>query len=160
MDPHALCYPPGQPALMTRYGAFMAVQMPTAVYIVHRFNNSFRTIFVDGRGHVNEDLRQDAYNGDAIGHWDGDALQVDLVGFGSPQHWIMDGIPVGDQFRMTERITMLNDGNTLMVEMTFVDPEHWVGEWHHTKFYDRLLHMDIEEATCIPAEDNTALPAM
>jgi Family of unknown function (DUF6152) len=160
MDPHAQCYPPGQPALMTRYGAFMAVQLPTAVYIVHRFNNSFRTLHLDGRGHVDENIRQETYNGDAIARWQDKALLVDLVGFGSPQHWIMDGIPIGTQFRMTERIEMLNEGNTLMIEMTFIDPEHWVGEWKHTKFFDRLLHKDIEEATCIPDVDNTALPEM
>jgi hypothetical protein len=160
MDPHARCYPPGQPALMTRFGAFMAIQLPTAVYIVHRFNNSFRTIFLDGRGHVNEDIRQETYNGDAIGRWDGDSLKVDLVGFGSPEHWIMDGIQVSEQFRMTEHIEMLNEGNTLMIEMIFVDPENWVGEWKHTKFYDRLLNMDIEEATCIAELDNSALPGL
>jgi Family of unknown function (DUF6152) len=160
MDAHARCYPPGQPALMTRFGAFMAIQMPTAVYIVHRFNNSFRTIHLDGRGHVDADVRQETYNGDAIGSWEGNALAVDLVGFGSPEHWIMDGIQIGEQFRMTEHIEMLNDGNTLMIEMTFVDPEHWVGEWKHTKFYDRMINMDIEEATCISDLDNTALPAM
>ena len=158
MDPHALCFPPGQPALMTRFGAFMAIQKPTAVYIVHRFGNSFRTIFLDGRGHVDENIRQDTYNGDAIGRWENQSLMVDLVGFGSPEHYIMDGIPIGGQFRMTERIDMLNNGNTLMIDMTFVDPEHWEGEWKHTKFYDRLIHKDIEEATCIPALDNTALP--
>jgi len=160
MDPHAQCYPPGQPALMTRYGAFMAIQQASAVYIVHRFNNSFRTIHTDGRGHVDEDVRQETYNGDAIGRWESNSLEVDLVGFGSPEHWIMDGIQVGEKFHMTEHIEMLNQGNTLMVEMTFVDPDNWVGEWKHTKFYDRLLNMDIEEASCISALDNTALPEM
>jgi hypothetical protein len=72
----------------------------------------------------------------------------------------MDGIQVSEQFRMTEHIEMLNEGNTLMIEMIFVDPENWVGEWKHTKFYDRLLNMDIEEATCIAELDNSALPGL
>ena len=61
--------------------------------------------------------------------------------------------------KITERITMLNDGNTLRIEFIMTDPEHWVGEWRHTKFRDRLLNSDVREANCL-IEDNEALPGM
>ncbi len=54
---------------------------------------------------------------------------------------------------------MLNDGNTLQMEFTMTDPEHWEGEWKHTKFRDRTLRADIREANCIAA-DNELLPGM
>ena len=54
---------------------------------------------------------------------------------------------------------MFNDGNTLMTEYTFVDPEHWVGEWKHTKFRDRVLRSDVKEANCL-YQDNLALPGL
>ena len=56
-DPTAQCYPPGMPRLMTRIGNFMLVQRPTAIYLVHRFNNSFRAIYLDGRQHVPSAIR-------------------------------------------------------------------------------------------------------
>jgi uncharacterized protein (UPF0147 family) len=158
-DSTAYCYPPGMPRIQTRAGAFMAIQMPTAIYIVHRFNNDFRTIYLDGREHIDPAIRIDSYNGDAVGRWEDDHLFSDVVGFGQEQHWIQRGIPIGTEFRMTERYYMLNDNNTLAIQWTFVDPEHWEGEWIHTKFWDRLLHKDIEEANCL-ASDNAALPGL
>jgi len=39
------------------------------------------------------------------------------------------------------------------------DPEHWIGEWRHVKFRDRMLRADVREASCLPA-DNALLPGM
>ena len=54
---------------------------------------------------------------------------------------------------------MLNDGNTIKMDFIMTDPEHWIGEWRHTKFRDRLLRSDVREANCL-FEDNEALPGM
>ena len=44
-------------------------------------------------------------------------------------------------------------------DFTMTDPEHWVGEWKHTKFRDRALRADVREANCFAA-DNALLPGM
>ena len=152
-DPTALCYPPGMPRLMTRIGNFVLFQNPAAIHMVHRFNNDFRTIFLDGRDHVDAAIRQDSYNGDSIGIWEEDSLFVETVGFGQPNQFVQAGIPMGPQARLTERWRVLNDGNTIEIEFVITDPEHWDGEWIDTKLYDRVLGADIREATCIAAED-------
>jgi hypothetical protein len=152
-DPTALCYPPGMPRLMTRIGNFALFQSPTAIHMVHRFNNDFRTIFLDGRDHVDAAIRQDSYNGDSIGVWEEDSLFVETIGFGQPNQFVQAGIPIGSQGRVTERWRVLNDGNTIEVEFVITDPEHWDGEWIDTKLYDRVLGADIREANCIAAED-------
>ncbi len=54
---------------------------------------------------------------------------------------------------------MLNDGNTIKMEFIMTDPEHWVGEWRHIKFRDRILRYDVHEAHCLPA-DNELLPGL
>ena len=69
------------------------------------------------------------------------------------------GYLTGDQLRIIERYTVINDGNTLVMDFTLTDPEHWEGEWKHTKFRDRILKADVKEATCL-SEDNLALPGM
>lgn len=152
-DPTALCYPPGVPRLMTRIGNFALFQSPTAIHLVHRFNNSFRTIFLDGRNHVDAAVRQDSYNGDSIGVWEEGSLFVETVGFGQPNQFVQAGIPIGSQGRVTERWRVLNDGNTIEIEFVITDPEHWEGEWIDTNLYDRVLGADIREANCIAAED-------
>jgi hypothetical protein len=154
-DPTAYCYPPGMPALMTRIGNLMFLQQNTAVYMVHRFNNEFRTIYTDGRGHIDPNIRNDGYNGDSVGYWDEDSLYVDTVGFGMPQHFVLAGIPFSDQGRVQERFFMLNDGNTLAIEFTLTDPVNWEGEWVDVKFYDRMFEFDIQEASCIADLDST-----
>ena len=152
-DPTALCYPPGMPRLMTRIGNFALFQSSTALHMVHRFNNEFRTIFFDGRDHVDAAIRQDSYNGDSIGIWEEDALFVETVGFGQPNQFVQAGIPMGPQARLTERWRLINDGNTLEVEFVITNPEAWEGEWVDTKLYDRVHGADIREANCIAAED-------
>lgn len=159
VEPTAFCYPAGMPRLMTRYGALMILQYPTAIFMLSRLNNEYRVIFLDGREHTPENIREKSWSGESLGHWEGDTLVVETEGFVDENHLIQQGIFAGEQLKITERFTMLNDGNTLKMDFTMTDPEHWVGEWQHTKFRDRLLNSDVREANCL-MEDNESLPGM
>ena len=64
---------------MTRYWPMAMVQIPTAVYMVSGFMNSFRTIFLDGRAAHRRDIAIRTANGESIGHWEGDTLVVDTT---------------------------------------------------------------------------------
>ena len=66
------CYPPGMPMLMTRVWPHAFIQLPTAIYVISGFNNSVRTIFLDGRDHSDPDLVVPSYNGESIGRWEGE----------------------------------------------------------------------------------------
>lgn len=152
-DPATLCYPHGLVRTMTRAGNMMLLQQNTAVYMVHRMNNDYRAIYWDDRDHVDSSVRVQSYNGDSVAYWADDHLFVETVGFGSPFTYINSGIPIGTQGRIEERWRLVNDGNTLEIEFRMTDPEHWVGEWVDTKFWDRIDGADIREANCIVAED-------
>lgn len=152
-DPAALCYPHGLLRSMTRVGNMMLLQIETALFMNHRMNNDYRAIYWDGRDHVDESVRIDSYNGDAIGYWTDDYLYVETIGFGSPEAYINPGVPLGEQARVEERWRLINDGNTLEIEFRMTDPEHWVGEWVATKLWDRVYGADIAEANCIYALD-------
>ena len=158
-DPTALCYPPGMPRYMTRYGAMMMMQYPTAIFMVSRLNNDYRVIFLDGRERLPEDNIDRNWHGESLGHWEGDTLVVETTGFIGVNHLMQAGILSGEQLKIVEHISVINDGNTLVSEYTFTDPEHWVGEWKHVKFRDKTLRSDVREANCI-YEDNFALPGM
>ena len=158
-EPTAFCYPAGMPRLMTRYGALMILQYPTAIFIMSRLNNEYRVVFMDGRERQPENIHDKNWSGESLGHWEGDTLVIETEGFTDENHLIQQGIFTGDQLKITERFTMLNDGNTIKMDFIMTDPEHWTGEWRHTKFRDRLLRSDVREANCL-YEDNEALPGM
>ena len=104
------CYPPGMPMIMTRVWPHAFIQLPTAIYMISGFNNSVRTIFLDGRAHSDPDLVVPGYNGESIGRWEGDTLVVDTRYFETDNHYIDYGIPISDEFAMTERIKLLDGG--------------------------------------------------
>jgi hypothetical protein len=147
------CYPAGMPMIMTRVWPIMFIQLPTAIYMVAGFTNSFRAIYLDGRTHTDPDLYVPTYNGESIGHWEGDTLVVETQGFETDHHWIDIGLPVSEEFRIIERIKKVNNGNTLEIEYIMTDPKNWKGEWRNTKRFDRVLEADIGEVECTEARN-------
>jgi hypothetical protein len=153
-DDIAECYPAGLPLIMTRYWPMAMIQLPTAVYMVSGFMNSFRTVFIDGREHTPEDIAIQTANGESIGRWEGDTLVVDTRYFVDERHWMDQGgrsIPAGDQLHIVERIRLLKDVDQLEIEYIMTDPEHWEGEWKSTKRFNRVNTEDISEVVCTPA---------
>ena len=145
------CFPPGMPMIMTRVWPHAFIQLPTAIYMISGFNNSVRTIFLDGREHSDPDLVVPGYNGESIGRFEGDELVVDTRYFETDNHWIDHGIPISDEFRIVERIRLLEDGSVMEVDYTLTDPQNWRGVWRSTKRFNRQDYTDINEANCILA---------
>jgi hypothetical protein len=143
------CYPPGMPMIMTRVWPHAFIQVPTAIYMISGFNNSVRTIFIDGRAPSDPDLVVPSYNGESIGVWEGDALVVTTRYFETDNHHIDLGIPISDEFQLVERIRLVDGGKVMEVQYTLTDPQMWEGEWHNTKRYNRADYTDINEAVCI-----------
>jgi hypothetical protein len=147
------CWPAGMPLIMTRYWPMMMVQVPTAVYMVSGFMNSFRTVFLDGRQHTDPDIVVRTHNGESIGRWEGDTLVVSIKHFRGDHHWMDQGgmsIPAGEKLEITERIRMLPGGRQLEIAYTMVDPDNWEGEWKSTKRFNRVDDIDIQEVSCLP----------
>ena len=147
------CWPAGLPLIMTRYWPTAMIQLPTAVYMVSEFMNSFRTIFLDGREHSDKDVVVRTPNGESIGHWEGDTMVVDTQFFRGDHHWMDQGgasIPAGEQLHIVERIRLLPGGKQLEIAYTMTDPENWVGEWKSTKKFNRVNDIDIHEVECLP----------
>ena len=68
------------------------------------------------------------------------------------------GLPISNQFEMTERMTVLNGGKTLQIEYIMTDPVNWKGEWHNTKRWIREDYSDVPEVECLPSL-NANLPS-
>lgn len=149
-DASGHCFPIGMPMIMTRVHPIAIIQEPTAIYMIDGFFDSLRTIFLDGRKHTDPDLAIPTYNGESIGHWEGNTLVVDTKYFETNQHYIDMGIPISDQFHIIERMRLLDKGKTLEIAYTLLDPKSWKGAWHSTKRWMRVDYTDIPEVECLP----------
>jgi hypothetical protein len=155
------CWPPGMPLIMTRVHPFVTLQTPTAIYMVSGFINSLRIIYLDGREHSDPEIVVATFNGESIGHWEGDTLVVDTKYFPGHHHWLDQGgasIPASDALRIVERIRYIEKGETLEIAYTLTDPKSWKGDWRMTKRFNRLHDTDISEVECTP-DLNENLPA-
>jgi hypothetical protein len=144
------CWPAGLPIIMTRVWPIAMIQKPTVIYMISGFMNSVRIIYLDGRKHTDPDIVIPSFNGESIGHWEGDTLVVDTTAFVDEHHWIDGGIPASDQLHFVERIKLINNGATLEIESTATDPKMWEGEWKWTKRWRRVDDQEIAEASCLP----------
>jgi hypothetical protein len=155
------CWPAGMPLIMTRVWPIAMIQLPTVIYMISHFMNSVRIIYLDGRPHSHPDVVVPSFNGESIGHWEGDTLVVDTRYFPGHHHWMDQGgasIPASDALRIVERIRMIEDGRTLEIAYTMTDPKSWIGEWTTTKRFARHDDLDITEVECLP-DLNENLPA-
>jgi hypothetical protein len=144
------CYPAGLPMIMTRIWPIMMVQLPTVVYMTTNFNNSFRQIFLDGREYSDPDTVIYTYNGESIGHWEGDTLVANTRYIETWNHYIDTGIPISEEFRVQERFRLVEDGRALEIETIMTDPNMWVGEWRKKNRWLRVDNTDIGEVECLP----------
>lgn len=128
-EPYARCKPNGGFRNMaTPYGTDI-VQVPEEqrIYIFQTGGpHTFRPIYMDGRPHP-ENL-DPSYGGHSVGHWEGDTLVIDTVGF-NERGWLdARGIPNTTQAHLVERITRL-DYDTLRYEMMIDDPGAYTEPW-------------------------------
>ena len=119
-SPLAHCLPVSVPFLNFR-GLSRIVQTPGLIVILYESPNSpHRTIFMDGR-----ELPKDpnpTWLGYSAGHWEGDTLVVNSVGF-NDQGWLdVGGNPQTESLRLTERFRRPDFGH-LELEVTFDDPK-------------------------------------
>ena len=152
------CFPAGIPMIMTRVWPIAMVQLPTVIYMISNFNNSFRQIFLDGRDYSDPDTIIYTYNGESIGHWETDTLVVNTRYIETYNHYIDTGIPISEKFRVQERMRLLENGEVLQIQYIMTDPVNWKGEWRNTKRWLRVDETDINEVECLP-DLNDNLPS-
>lgn len=123
--------PIARPGIRCRPGSMIWAQtfMPPVQFvhgkdrIVQLFvvDHSYRTIYLN-RSHP-KDLKP-TYSGHSVGHWDGDTLIVDTIGFKS--NWLEEGgSPTGERLHLVERIRKSPDNRSIENEMTIDDPEFY-----------------------------------
>ena len=147
------CWPAGLPLIMTRYWPMAMIQMPTAIYMVSGFMNSFRTVFLDGRKHTDPDVIVRTSTASRSAPGKANDWSWTRSHFRGDHHWMdQDGaaIPAGEKLHIVERFRMVPGGKQLEIEYTMTDPDNWEGEWKSTKRFNRVIDIDIQEVSCLP----------
>lgn len=117
-DPEANCLPTGIPRIAPY--PWRIVQTPTHIFFLFEGNiHSFRQIFLNQTRHP-DDLDPTWY-GHSIGHFEGDTLVVDTIGFNDKFWFDFRGHPHTQKLHTIERYTR-KDLGTLVNEVTIDDP--------------------------------------
>ena len=96
------------------------------VVLLNEMVHSSRIVPLDGRDHVDTDIRQ--WMGDSRGYWDGDTLVVETKNF--LRETSFSGGLSDANLHLTERFTRVSPG-TLMYEVTVNDPTAWIQPWSY-----------------------------
>ena len=66
-----------------------------------------------------------SYVGDSIGHWEGNTLVIDTIGFNGYAELDARGQPTSPALHTVERLTPSADGSGIDIEVTITDPEYY-----------------------------------
>jgi len=125
-DPTALCLPPGVPrVVMLGLYPQQIIQTPTQIVMLYEYGNSHRLIRMNDKHPA--DLIP-SYNGDSVGHWEGDTLVIDVIGF-NDRTWVGGtGTFHTEALHVVERYTRV-DKDQINWEATVEDPNVLTKPW-------------------------------
>ena len=133
------CLPEGLPSSVTQtLNSVEFLVTPGRVTILGEFDgNRLRRIWTDGRPHPADP--DPTFSGHSIGHWEGNSLIVDTIGF-LPEVWIPMGqgvgIPNNGDMHVTERIT-LTGPDTLTQDILVDAPKVLAAPWKAVRSFTR-----------------------
>jgi hypothetical protein len=143
-DPEARCLPGGVPRAAPYH--YQIVQTPTLIVILYEGNiHSYRQIFLDRSTHLKD--AKDLWYGDSIGHWDGDTLVVDSVGFNDRFWFDMAGHPHTTQLHVTEKYHRRDLGD-LEIQNTIEDPGTYTKPWVVNRVSSLERGIEMSEYVC------------
>lgn len=120
-------------------------QRPNRVIFLYEMNNVFHHVYTDGRPHP-KDL-EPTWNGHSIGHWEGDTLVVDTVGFNDKTMLDTEGHPHSPDLHVVERL-MRTDAMHIAYEITVTDPQAYAQPWTNKRTFTLRPEWELMEYNC------------
>src|SRR5579883_909898 len=163
-EPYAHCLPAGVPTNFGIQMGFQAVQDKNAIVFAWDTAGSTRIIYTDNRKHVPGNFK--LYQGDSVGHWEGDTLVVDTTNQAAGW-WDANGAVHSDQTHVVEKFTP-KDANTIAYEAVVEDPVALTRPMTVTDTFRRNINVpagfksrptgyEQTETACIEGEQDTIL---
>ena len=129
-DPSFGCMPAGVP----RMGPpAKIVQTPAELLFFYisagaqGWGDQYRVIPIDGRQHTPLDQLDGTWKGESIGHWEGDTMVIDTIGFNDISWLDIGGYLHSENLHIIERLR--REGDTLTWQVTVEDPDVLIKPW-------------------------------
>jgi hypothetical protein len=160
-DPQALCDPWGVPRMLNGqvagvHSTWEIVQERDRLLWLVPWHHEFRMVWMDGRALPSLDEVEPTWNGYSVGHWEGNTLVVNSVGFNDKTWLDHNGYPHTDEMKLEERYRLL-DADTLEMTETITDPEFYAAPFKSdVKIWkrDRVSAKQWDEQIyCVPSEE-------
>jgi hypothetical protein len=145
------CLPLG-PRHITNGGLARIIQTPGLIAILYE-DLAYRQIHMDGRA-----LPKDpdpSYMGYSVGHWEGDALVVDSIGFKDVTWLDMGGHPHTEALHITERFERRDFGH-MDLRVTIDDPKAYMKAWTIAGTINMVPDTELLESVCAENEKDAA----
>ena len=152
-NPDAHCLPLGLMQLHTHPDPRRIVQTPSLVVFLYEANYGVRQIHVDGRPAPNNDP-QPWWYGYSRGRWDGDTFVVETTNFRDGGWLDVNGSPLTDAGKMTERFRRPNYG-TLTIDVTVDDPKAYTRPWSVSLTQRLIVDNEMLEFICLENEQSS-----
>jgi hypothetical protein len=122
-DPTVHCLMPGVPRVVGMPFPLEIIQTPNKIVILYEAFRTFRVIPTDGKQVGGE--AAPSFNGDSVGHWEGDTLVVDVTNFNG-RIWGPGNMKVtSPKYHVVERYRL--EGDTLVYQVVIEDPDVLTG---------------------------------
>jgi hypothetical protein len=145
-NPDAHCLPIGLMQLHLHPQPRKIIQTPAVTVILYEAQGGVRQIFTDGRPLPNNDPTPWWY-GYSVGHWEGDTLVVETTGFRDDVWLDVNGSPLTETGKITERFRRPNYGS-LEIDITIEDPKAYTKPFTVRVNQRVMLDTDLIEFIC------------
>jgi hypothetical protein len=133
-NPDANCLPMGIMQLNAHPFPRKIIQTLSELLIIYEGSGTtVREIFTDGRALPAKQDVEPWWNGYSVGHWEGDTLVVETIGFMDDGWLDVRGSPLTSEGKITERFRRTGYGN-LELTVTIDDPKAY------TKLFSAVIH--------------------
>jgi len=153
-NPDAHCLPLGNLQLHTHPQPRKMIQAADVLVLLYEGNSGVRQIFTDGRPLPAGDP-QPWWFGYSSGRWTGDTLVVETTGFRDGGWLDVNGSPLTDRGRMTERYRRTSYG-FMDVEVTVDDPKAYTRPWTVTIKQRLMAEDELIEFVCLENERSSS----
>jgi hypothetical protein len=142
---HLTCRPTGVQGVTSPKGPVLILQTPDKLVFVAEEDREVRKVYLSDQH--SQDLKP-SYSGDSVGHWEGNTLVIDTVGYNGKGQLDEVGNPHSERLHMVQRLTMSADGNTLTNVITFDDPKYYTKAFTKTRTWRRISGVKLDDYDC------------
>ena len=130
-DPAQSCMPAGVPRLGP---PAQIIETPNQLVMLYpgqggavATTTTYRVIPTDGRKHTSLEDLDGSWNGESIGHWEGDTMVIDTIGFNTATWMDTGGYLHSENMHVVEKFT--RNGNALTWQAVVDDPDVLLQPW-------------------------------